>query len=283
MRTAGSPPRMRGKLFGYLALREACGITPAHAGKTMTAIQELMYDWDHPRACGENLNWIPSSCSILGSPPRMRGKQGVGGFRPRPAGITPAHAGKTSRRSQGISRKGDHPRACGENSTISQRSVRSEGSPPRMRGKHISLKAVKVVLGITPAHAGKTASPCRSRTRVRDHPRACGENDKVAVKKSCKAGSPPRMRGKLPNPIPVSHLDGITPAHAGKTLCATVARTGGWDHPRACGENPHFLRHECRTRGSPPRMRGKRWRAEDEAELKGITPAHAGKTDGRQA
>ena len=71
---AGSPPRMRGKLFGYLALREACGITPAHAGKTMTAIQELMYDWDHPRACGEN----PEGCVVLdnppGSPPRMRGK-----------------------------------------------------------------------------------------------------------------------------------------------------------------------------------------------------------------
>ena len=73
--------------------------------------------------------------------------------------------------------------------------------------------------------------------------------------------------------------EGITPAHAGKTLSCTRWGEISWDHPRACGENEctqtkHFLH-----RGSPPRMRGKPppvtpYRAGD-----GITPAHAGKTD----
>ena len=147
-----------------------------------------------------------------------------------------------------------------------------------MRGKHISLKAVKVVLGITPAHAGKTASPCRSRTRVRDHPRACGENDKVAVKKSCKAGSPPRMRGKRLNLQEGGHTIGITPAHAGKTVFLSPPSASPRDHPRACGENlteSFFFRA---AGGSPPRMRGKLGHKSGSTGERGITPAHAWKT-----
>ncbi len=35
------------------------------------------------------------------------------------------------------------------------------GSPPRVRGKHISLEAVEVMLRITPACAGKTETTRR--------------------------------------------------------------------------------------------------------------------------
>ena len=49
----GSPPPMRGKamgLFDYLRQRR---ITPAYAGKSLTAKHQKAVDTDHPRLCGE--------------------------------------------------------------------------------------------------------------------------------------------------------------------------------------------------------------------------------------
>ena len=66
------------------------------------------------------------------------------------------------------------------------------------------------------------------------------------------------MRGKqicVENPVPSKR---ITPADAGKTFAA-------------CLSEEHIL-------GSPPRMRGKLYRAAGIAEKYRITPADAGKT-----
>ena len=52
---------------------------------------------------------------------------------------------------------------------------------------------------------------------VRDHPRACGENFFLSVYVIGLSGSPPRMRGKLDFEFRRQLIDGITPAHAGKT------------------------------------------------------------------
>ena len=51
----GSPPRMRGKLS---LLRRHCThhrITPADAGKTLSATRYFITLKDHPRGCGENV------------------------------------------------------------------------------------------------------------------------------------------------------------------------------------------------------------------------------------
>ena len=57
--SAGSPPHMRGKVikcgFGWCAER----ITPAYAGKSYRVRSDLMYQWDHPRICGEKTKKIP--------------------------------------------------------------------------------------------------------------------------------------------------------------------------------------------------------------------------------
>ena len=50
-------------------------------------------------------------------------------------------------------------------------------------------------------------------------------------------GSPPRMRGKLQEKIPVLFDDRITPAYAGKTTGCKYADVTDEDHPRVCGEN----------------------------------------------
>ena len=71
---------------------------------------------------------------------------------------------------------GDHPRACGENRAVRERSPRRLGSPPRMRGKHYAMRRCVCDMGITPAHAGKTRMCRNTLPGIRDHPRACGEN-----------------------------------------------------------------------------------------------------------
>ena len=50
----GSPPRMRGKHLRTEFPREADGITPADAGKTIIIFQAHLVRKDHPRGCGEN-------------------------------------------------------------------------------------------------------------------------------------------------------------------------------------------------------------------------------------
>ena len=72
--TSGSPPRMRGKLQKRTKRGKNCGITPAHAGKTVHLDSIKDDAADHPRACGENQMLITAATVSTGSPPRMRGK-----------------------------------------------------------------------------------------------------------------------------------------------------------------------------------------------------------------
>ena len=44
------------------------------------------------------------------------------------------------------------------------------------------------------------------------------------------------MRGKVKVAHATDSLEGITPAHAGKSKIVITCLIGGWDHPRACGE-----------------------------------------------
>ena len=187
----------------------------------------------------------------------MRGKPVVAEWFALEDGITPAHAGKTASLGRSAPAVRDHPRACGENMSLTCSSVSLAGSPPRMRGK---LTAEDLHLGddgITPAHAGKTPRHRPARRQRRDHPRACGENTtRKAVRGKC-PGSPPRMRGKRAFPYDSSVMDGITPAHAGKTAKKAGRKAERRDHPRACGENRASKKRSGGGRGSPPRMRGK--------------------------
>ena len=111
-----------------------------------------------PRVCGENFARSFSSRSPVGSPPRVRGKPSP--VRPRPSlrGITPACAGKTTLSGKESRTRRDHPRACGENGTLSTIPGEIAGLPPRMRGKRIHGTLCTHGNGITPAHAGKTCN-----------------------------------------------------------------------------------------------------------------------------
>ena len=70
---------------------------------------------------------------------------------------------------------------------------------------------------ITPADAGKMAVVRQAAAIAWDHPRGCGENQSLLLVNEHRVGSPPRMRGKLPQQPSCRECIGITPADAGKT------------------------------------------------------------------
>ncbi len=90
---------------------------------------------DHPRVCGEKETMLVNSAVIVGSPPRMRGKDHILEFIKNCNRITPAYAGKSVIGEGDVGVRQDHPRVCGEKSRRAIASVVSKGSPPRMRGK----------------------------------------------------------------------------------------------------------------------------------------------------
>ena len=259
-REAGSPPRMRGKRADSAKIGALERITPAHAGKTPSAIFTYSFFPDHPRACGENISQRQTVLKVNGSPPRMRGKP-IGLFiQSYQSRITPAHAGKTRCARNLHCRRSDHPRACGENIQGIETGAQKLGSPPRMRGKLRTITTCGHYGRITPAHAGKTKRMPKSFYFPTDHPRACGENYKIGEQLEKVGGSPPRMRGKLSRSSVDTLPLRITPAHAGKTRLCRIPALPSADHPRACGENKAIRERKSFMRGSPPRMRGKQKR-----------------------
>ena len=70
----GSPPRVRGKAQYRLQDTRQNGITPACAGKRPGADLGHTLDQDHPRVCGEKPLFEQVGKNVLGSPPRVRGK-----------------------------------------------------------------------------------------------------------------------------------------------------------------------------------------------------------------
>ena len=53
-------------------------------------------------------------------------------------GIIPAYAGNTRVRLRQFQHERDHPRVCGEHSSVGTNGVRALGSSPRMRGTHLT-------------------------------------------------------------------------------------------------------------------------------------------------
>ena len=189
---------MRGKAKRYLRFLLPTGITPAYAGKSRCSRLRCGVFRDHPRVCGEKKKMNMRKDKRMGSPPRMRGKADYTPVVDVRVRITPACAGKRHCPRFRPGKTRDHPRVCGEKSSLMQMDVGPLGSPPRMRGKGCYMQELSGETGITPAYAGKSAGRSAGGRRCRDHPRVCGEKPAVAVLFSKTMGSPLRMRGKAP-------------------------------------------------------------------------------------
>ncbi len=69
--------------------------------------------------------------------------------------ITPAYAGKSTVGTKSVTDVEDHPRLCGEKLVQLVLLFDQMGSPPPMRGKAEALAVADLLVGITPAYAGK--------------------------------------------------------------------------------------------------------------------------------
>ena len=174
-----------------------------------------------------------------------------------------------------------HPRSRGENEESASDIVRTVGSSPLTRGKPHHLGCDVSDPGLIPAHAGKTIGGSLSSLPMTAHPRSRGENgDGQAVCPAC-VGSSPLTRGKHIDGVAGGPCLGLIPAHAGKTLRAVTLVFYHSAHPRSRGENTTFEPSRRWGIGSSPLTRGKPNFESTYAELRGLIPAHAGKTPGR--
>ena len=133
----GSPPRVRGTVYPASITPSPKRITPACAGNRWYIDLSKRKQEDHPRVCGEQPRIFFRLALQEGSPPRVRGTGRQHRCDGAGRGITPACAGN-SRRCRGGGPAGqDHPRVCGEQTSLTVTRAEGEGSPPRVRGTDI--------------------------------------------------------------------------------------------------------------------------------------------------
>ena len=193
----GSPPRVRGTGTCPIAPQAERRITPACAGNSIVPQKSPSGPEDHPRVCGEQHRTTKETVWPGGSPPRVRGTAPMMSKPDYRLRITPACAGK--RRSAAANRAGwaDHPRVCGEKTSVPPPVSVGSGSPPRVRGKVVRRINRGDHIGITPACAGKSAAHTAIFYSLEDHPRVCGEKGTERPTASWTGGSPPRVRGTV--------------------------------------------------------------------------------------
>ena len=172
-------------------------------------------------------------------------------------GIIPAHAGKSLGRCSVFCFFWDHPRSCGEKWLFSLLAGGNLGSSPLMRGKGPVPSVNGLIVGIIPAHAGKSQVRTYAPAAAEDHPRSCGEKCPGTTIAVLFIGSSPLMRGKACFPAMCLDSCRIIPAHAGKRHGPVKGGPAARDHPRSCGEKHAVRYHRWHGAGSSPLMRGK--------------------------
>ncbi len=173
--SAGSPPRVWGKVrkSGYISLY--LRITPTCVGKSRVLAMAWSTKEDHPHVCGEKPACTLQAANLHGSPPRVWGKAKAAGIADMAVGITPTCVGKSSVYSTIAKLTGDHPHVCGEKSPRGIIATRPKGSPPRVWGKVTRRGQYITTCGITPTCVGKRIFVLRYGITQGDHPHVCGE------------------------------------------------------------------------------------------------------------
>ena len=146
---------------------------------------------------GEKFLRPARSAAPPGSPPLARGKVKLNEILLRDERITPACAGKSCIKPVKNTVNGDHPRLRGEKSVPLISAFSRMGSPPLARGKVFTVTLRSVMVGITPACAGKSSARRDDTACSRDHPRLRGEKERSRGIAYMGIGSPPLARGKV--------------------------------------------------------------------------------------
>ena len=262
-RLEGSSPLTRGKRHHQPGLGSPRGLIPAHAGKTDRNDRHHQGPRAHPRSRGENSELCCPRATTRGSSPLTRGKRC-----------------SSAARSPGLRA---HPRSRGENKITAAFLFGSRGSSPLTRGKHRRDLGAVGLIGLIPAHAGKTGLAALSSGARRAHPRSRGENVLPVDAEGQASGSSPLTRGKHPLVGVEAQGRGLIPAHAGKTSACQCRPAETRAHPRSRGENVTGGPYSQSSTGSSPLTRGKLTPGHRVHRHVGLIPAHAGKTGSRTA
>ena len=294
----GSSPLTRGKPHQRRCPCQRARLIPAHAGKTGYLTRWTRQFAAHPRSRGENSDPDGRLSINTGSSPLTRGKLSQVRGRQAHQRLIPAHAGKTRRRWRRTRAAPAHPRSRGENPSNAAPGDLICGSSPLTRGKPRATRQCHCLVGLIPAHAGKTRRSGCVLPGSKAHPRSRGENACMTSGLASSSGSSPLTRGKLfplsstltaGGLIPLTRgkhrkdiMDPVAirliPAHAGKTARAPVISSAQAAHPRSRGENRVLLVNAKFENGSSPLTRGKPRRFDDRDTERRLIPAHAGKT-----
>ena len=147
---------MRGTQCETLVSVAYAGIIPAYAGNTTVSYGDALLQRDHPRVCGEHIMANIAASIPQGSSPRMRGTRAIAFATSLLVRIIPAYAGNTKDLRPSYVGWRDHPRVCGEHSSIAWAISMRPGSSPRMRGTRRTCARRMSAGGIIPAYAGNT-------------------------------------------------------------------------------------------------------------------------------
>ena len=128
-----------------------------------------------PRTCGEYTACSIATGCLDGSAPHMRGIRATGAHRARREGVSPAHAGNTSRMWRPRRPQRDQPRLCGEHAWCLAVHAAKCGSAPLARGIQLLETQPSVDRRVSPACAGNTAGRSSSARSSRGQPRLRGE------------------------------------------------------------------------------------------------------------
>ncbi len=229
---------MRGTLGRGHAVHPERRFIPAGAGNATLALLEPHFDPVHPRGCGERRRVAKGQALTAGSSPRVRGTR-----RPPLRGAVvgrfiPAGAGNAESPSDARLMQAVHPRGCGERSAWARHSSMIAGSSPRVRGTLARDQVQQRFDRFIPAGAGNAAALTSRTCCAVVHPRGCGERRAFDSDVPETAGSSPRVRGTLPEPVTSVRLPQV--------------------HPRGCGERSRPPPTNSRRGGSSPRVRGTR-------------------------
>ena len=157
----GSSPLTRGKPVLCPDVHLVGGLIPAHAGKTGRGVLRRVSHGAHPRSRGENVVAETKNFSRAGSSPLTRGKHAARVNRRVEHGLIPAHAGKTWSPGWRELMATAHPRSRGENGNKTATAKQPHGSSPLTRGKRGVNGGSESLVGLIPAHAGKTLPDLR--------------------------------------------------------------------------------------------------------------------------
>ena len=253
----GSSPLSWGKPRIQSTISFDIRIIPTHAGRTEDTVGRLVTARAHPRSCGENCSTAASVSRSSGSSPLTRGKLAVPDAALRRGGLIPAHTGKHGGQAGLEVAAGLIPAHAGK-TMVGLAAARACWAHPHSHGENFwILPDAPGIAGSSLLTLGKRATSRQPFDASRAHPRSRGENVTVLPQQSAQPGSSPLTQGKHLVASARHAIEGLIPAHAGKTAHPKIGLSSSTAHPRSRGENAGHDTPAAHGGGSSPLTRGK--------------------------